>query len=182
MTIAEPFPIESLPELHRWLSLCPGIAGFEGFPKYWEPFAAKMIEYLPQIRSWAVYEDDRLAGAVLLEPVGEMAAQAYVASARWAWGKGYLDQAVRQIMAQVFVGPTPLAYVIGMVKDRNRAAMRFNDRVGMRVKNRFPGLVAFELTREQWLKDVGMGRIEWSGYTSLPATMTPLWQAGMAKA
>ena len=160
MRISEPFPIESLPELHRWLALCPGIVNAEEFPKDWPAFEVKLADYLPRIRSWAVYaEDGRLSGAVLLEPLGEMAAQAYVASGRWAWGEGLLDQAVRVIMAKVFIAEKPLAYVIGMVKERNRAALRFNERNGMRVKNRFPGLVAFELTREQWLRDVGMGRI-----------------------
>jgi RimJ/RimL family protein N-acetyltransferase len=153
MILEEPFPVASLPDLYHWLKSCPTIARAAEFPADWESFEPALRDKLMHVRSWAVRDEWGICGAVLLEPVGQMAAQAYVVSARRAWGKGYLDQAVKAIMGMVFTGERPLSYVIGLVKEHNHLARAFNERVGMRLKNVFPDLLAYELTREQWQGD-----------------------------
>ena len=60
-----------------------------------------------------------------------------------------MDEAARQVMA-IILGQEGYAYIIGLVKATNHPARAFNKRVGMRLKNWFPGLIAYELTREQW--------------------------------
>ena len=159
MTISEPFPLESIPDLYQWLASVPAIARAPEFPADWPTFEAQMRERLGASRSWAVRSDDgSLAGAIIMEDCGTMALQAYVVSARWAWGKGYLDEAARQVMA-IILGQEGYAYIIGLVKATNYPARAFNKRVGMRLKNWFPGLVAYELTREQWEEsERAMGR------------------------
>jgi RimJ/RimL family protein N-acetyltransferase len=159
MLLSEPFPTDSIPDLFEWLSSVPAIARAPEFPADWPAFEAQMRERLAACRSWAVRsEDGSLAGAIIMEACGTMALQAYVVSARWAWGKGYLDEAARQVMKIVFE-QEGYSYIIGLVKDTNRAACAFNKRVGMRLKNCFPDLRAYELTREQWQEsERAMGR------------------------
>src|ERR1035441_9493121 len=80
------------------------------------------------------------------------------ASSRPTWsaraglgGKGTLTRrpgTAGQVIA-IILGKEGYAYIIGLVKDTNHPARAFNKRVGMRLKNWFPGLVAYELTREQ---------------------------------
>jgi hypothetical protein len=77
MTISEPFPLESIPDLYQWLASVPAIARAPEFPADWPTFEAQMRERLAASRSWAVYSDDgSLAGAVILEPWGTKAGQA----------------------------------------------------------------------------------------------------------
>ncbi len=158
-SLIEPFPTDRLSDLFHWLNTSM-IARSGQFPDS-DGFAEKIGD-LSGMRSWGVVDssDEALIGAAILEPVGTMGARSYVASARRAWGKGIMEEAVTECISRSFAQDRNLAWIAGMVVANNMPARHFNERIGMRLKNILPefaeqggkrrDLYVYEMDREQW--------------------------------
>jgi RimJ/RimL family protein N-acetyltransferase len=160
ISLVEPFPVEQVSHVYEWLKAYPLIGAQPGFPST----PTELIEAVQSesSRSWAVIEESsgEAVGFLLLAKYGTLGAQAFVASARRAWGKGWMVEAGREAINQSFSDDPSLDYIFGLVVEANAPAASYNRRVGMRLKNTLPdyaqvdgklsNMLVFELTRESW--------------------------------
>jgi RimJ/RimL family protein N-acetyltransferase len=163
VALYEPFPVlTSWASLYEWLHGCDTICESPAFPKDREEFRSIIAEGLRGMRSWGVYriDTDALIGTLIFEPLGTMGGKTYVASRRAAWGRGYMDEAGRLAIDEVFTRDPNLSYILGMVVANNAPARSYNERLGLRLKNVIPNytvsvgkprdMLMYEMTREAW--------------------------------
>ena len=172
--LIEPFPTSECRRVFSWLHAYKNIVETDLSAKTPEEFAEFLggMVNSPGIRSFGVIDkfnqvgfkhEAPLVGMIVYEPASPWNAYCHVASTRRAWGKGFIDEAIRTTIGQLF-GDTPnLLRISALVLSTNGPVKGLVRRLGARYEGCMKDMVLqggeprdllhFGITRKMWLPD-----------------------------
>lgn len=177
--LIEPFPITEAKRVFKWLRAYKNIIESDLSPKTPEEFEEYFKTILPHIRSFGVIDKNSalgfrheapLIGMVVFEPATVWNCYLHIASNRRAWGTGFMDEAVRAGIAEVFASTPNLLRVSAYVLAKNGPVKGMARRLGFTFEGLLRDLVTqrgeprnvihFGYTRADWQAGVGQGPTE----------------------
>jgi RimJ/RimL family protein N-acetyltransferase len=103
--VRSPFPLHAVPRLWAWAEDSRRQVADEFSPKSLDEFV-DFWERLAQAgqRSWGVWRDDELGGAIWSMPLSPVMADSHCIFKRAFWGSGTAVEALRRVYAEIFDG------------------------------------------------------------------------------
>lgn len=103
VTIAEPFPEHALPRLWKWAEDSRHQMADEFSPKTLDEFVTHWERLVHSgHRSWAVFADGELGGALTSRRLNPMLADIHAVFKRTLWGRGVAVEAFRLVLSELF--------------------------------------------------------------------------------
>jgi RimJ/RimL family protein N-acetyltransferase len=172
--LIEPFPLSEAKRAFGWIHCYRNLIESDLSPKTPEEFEAYLQAILPATRSFGVIDKNNqlgfkhevpLVGMIIFEPATAWNCYVHIASPRRAWGSGFMEEAIKGALTEVFDTEPYLTRVSAYVLENNNPVKGLARRLRWEYEGRMRDLITqngepknvlhFGITRRSWVERYG---------------------------